>query len=115
LCRCGGHARRRIRLGIGVAIVITIGIEKSVAIKADPTAKEAAAKTAIMKTPAPETSAATSETSPMTSTPAVTSATSTVGFGDPNANRGTESQSSNDSSNQEFSIHEAHLFSFKSD
>jgi len=110
LCRRGGHAPRRIRLGIGVAIVITIGIEKPVAIKADPAAKEAAAKAAAVKTPAPETSTVTSESSPMTSTPTVTSVTSTVGFGSPNANRGTEGQSNNDDRNQELAAHETHLF-----
>jgi hypothetical protein len=102
----------RAGVGVGVAVVITVGIEKPVAIKADPTTKEAAAKTAAMKTPAPETSAVTSETSAMTSTPAVTSATSAVGFGSPNANRGTEGQSNDDSSNQELAVHEARLFSF---
>jgi len=95
LCRrCGYYAHRWIRLGIGVAIVITIGIEKPVTIRADPAAKEAAAKTAAMKTPAPETS----ETSPMTSTSAVTSATSAVGFAGSNAGHGTEGQSNDDSS-----------------
>jgi hypothetical protein len=48
----------------------------------------------------------------MTSTPAVTSATSTVGFGSPNANRGTEGQSNDDSSNQELAVHETHLSAF---
>jgi hypothetical protein len=51
----------------------------------------------------------------MTSTPAVTSATSTVGFGSPNANRGTEGQSNDDSSNQELAVHDTHLFSLPSE